>query len=187
MWVQPEHCTSARVLTRRSMFFICSSSCSVISSTMGLSFPVWIHHKNHSFHEWGFLAANHPSALASQNITTNMLWPIRTSQLIICVKSPESLTGYQCSFPHKLKHSNREKDWLILNKTFKWCHMANICWWWDNISTAVQWDKLQSFKCWIRLRSVCVPSVNTVVIGDQTERHCSPPNTSTNNTDTDFH
>ena len=107
---------------RRSMFFICSSSCSVISSTMGLSFPVWTYHKNHSFHEWGFLAANHPSALANQNVTTNMLRPIRTSQLIICVKSPESLTGYQCSFPHKLKHSNREKDWLILNKTIKWCH-----------------------------------------------------------------
>lgn len=56
-------------------------------------------------------------------------------------------------FPHTLKRSNTAEGLLIPR-------IPNVYSWWEVLAT-IKWDKSQSFQCWIRLRSLCIPQVNT--------------------------
>ena len=95
----------------------------------------------------GSRADNHSRTSANQSIIMN-----------IPHEKPED---YPPCFPLKIKHSNGAKAWRIGNRPFTISSNARLLIK-IGISATIEWGKLHSIQCWIRMKSSCVPSLSTV-------------------------
>ena len=71
-------------------------------------------------------------------------------------------------FPLKIKHSNGAKAWRIENRPFKISNNARLLMK-IGISATIEWGKLHSIQCWIRMKSLCVPPLSTLLHCGQIE------------------
>ena len=92
---------------------------------------------------------------ASQNITNSI-------QHEKCSECPPCLA-------HKLRHSCKVKDWWILNKTFKISDGTRSLMTRD-ISCKLDEANYTRLNSGMRLRPSCIPPIDTVLHGVQTER-----------------
>ena len=101
-------------------------------------------------------AANDPSTSADQIVTINL--PREKN------KTKNKNEQWPPCFCLELNKCNRAKTRRRIN-----CSKAMHVYWWQEIHAEIKWGNLESFKCWIRPRSPCIPPVNTVPHSGQIE------------------